>query len=158
VFGVAEVVRLQGTRAGRRVRTEVLRLPLRHLLRPITSPRYPRDERPTRLTARVHGGCTARTSITPLRPSSDRNDRPKTHGRATVVLTWWNQYGELEPKAYPACAQTTNFPQKYRKITQRHYSLDTCGGPTCSAKIKKTPQKSRSSHPKRFSLKSLWQE
>jgi hypothetical protein len=71
--------------------------------------------------------------------------------RATVVLTWRNQCGELEPKAHPACAQQTIFPQKYRKTTQRHYGLDTCGVQTCSAKIKKTPQKYRSSHPNRFS-------
>jgi hypothetical protein len=132
------------------VRTEVSRLPLRHLLRAITSPRYPRDERPTRVTARAHRGCTARTSITPLRPSRDRNDRPKTHGRATVVLTWRNRYGELEPKAQPSCAQTTNFPQKYRKTTQRPYGLDTCSGPMRSAKIKNTPQNSRCSRPKGF--------
>jgi hypothetical protein len=85
---------------------------------------------------------------------SQRSTENSCKGNGCVDLAE-SKYGEFEPKARPVCAQQTNFPQKYRKTTQRHYGLDTCGGQMCSAKIKKTPQKSRSSHPNGFSLELM---
>jgi hypothetical protein len=78
----------------------------------------------------------------PFRPTSDRTDRPKTHGTATVVLTWRNRYGDLGSKAHRSCSRKTDSPQNPEK-PPKSLTASTLAAAICvpqkSKKLRKNP-------------------